>query len=155
MARTKSLWSSEVCTTIRLDLKAPSSAGDPWPNRLFLQTSDKGQITGDDQIWLYDSSNPAISPTRVQIYVDTWYTYVLGVKPGYDGTGHLYLWINGVRVVNYTGAVGYKPEVDGDLPGTLASLMVKSGIYRNSGNPNVTFAFDNIKYGNTYSEVNP
>jgi hypothetical protein len=96
-------------------------------------------------IKLYDSTIP----------VDVWYTYVVGVRPGYDGTGHIDLWVNGVQVVNYTGKIGYKPYSVGGLPGTNDSLMVKSGVYRNRPNPNVTFGFDNIKYADNHSQAAP
>ncbi|MBV8098052.1 MAG: heparin lyase I family protein [Verrucomicrobia bacterium] len=140
------LWQgSPYAPPIRLDVKAPSLEGDPWPNRLFIQKSSTGQNTGDESFKLYDSTIP----------VDTWYTYVIGVQPGYHGDGHLELWVNGAQVVTYTGDVGYTPEADGGLTGTLASLMVKSGIYRNRGNPNVAFGFGTVKYGSTYSEAAP
>jgi hypothetical protein len=106
-----------------MDVIAPAVAGNPWPNRLFIQQSSTGQNTGDESYKLYDST----------ISVDTWTTFVIGVEPNYQGNGHLELCVNGVKTLTYPGYVGYTPEVDGGLAGTLPSLMVKTGIYRSRG----------------------
>lgn len=131
---------------IRMDIKAPGTPGNPWPNRLFVQNDDTGPYTTNTATLVYNGT----------IQLDTWYTYVIEITPDYyDDNGYICLWVNGTQVATYTGKVGYTPQSQGGLSGILDSMMVKFGLYRNRPNPNLTFGFDNIGYGSTYDDVAP
>jgi len=134
---------SPYAPPIWIDIKAPGAAGSPWPNRLWIQNGTTGQRTTNHDINLYNGTIPE----------DVWTGFVLGVRPGWSGNGQIEFWVNGILVANFTGEVGYQPASQGGLPGTLDGLMIKSGAYRNSGNPPISFGFDNMKYGSSYSDV--
>jgi hypothetical protein len=136
---------SPYAPPIRIDLIAPASPRSPWPNRLWMQNSSTGQYTYNLGVNLYSGTMPE----------DVWTLFVLGVRPGWSGNGEIRFWVNGNLVIDYNGQVGYQPASQGGLPGTLDGLMVKSGAYRNSGNPRIGFGFDNMKYGSSYSDVAP
>jgi hypothetical protein len=134
---------SPYAPAIWIDIKVPGSPGNPWPNRLWIHNGTTGQYTSDQAINLYDGT----------ISEDVWTLFVLGVRPGWGGNGEIEFLINGNLVADFKGQVGYQPASQGGLPGTLDGLMIKSGAYRNSGNPPIGFGFDNMKYGSSYFDV--
>jgi Polysaccharide lyase len=129
---------------IWLDVRAPAAAGQGWGVRLGIHNDDTGALNGST-IDLYNST----------LALDTWYRFVIGITPNYGGGGRVEFWLNGVRVVNYYGKIGYKPQSEGGLAGILDSMRVKFGAYRNRPNPIITLGFDDIRYGNTYPAVAP
>jgi hypothetical protein len=136
---------SPYAPPIWIDLIAPADPNSPWPNRLWIKNGTTGQYTSNQSINLYNGTIPE----------DLWTLFVLGVRPGWSGNGEIRFWVNGNLVIDFNGKVGYQPASQGGLPGTLDGLMIKSGAYRNSGNPPIGFGFDNMKYGSSYSDVAP
>jgi hypothetical protein len=136
---------SPYAPPIWIDIIAPANPKNPWPNRLWIQNGTTGQYTSNQGIKLYSGTIPE----------DVWTLFVLGVRPGWNGNGEIRFWVNGNLVIDFNGQVGYQPVSQGGLPGTLDGLMIKSGAYRNSGNPPISFGFDNMKYGSSYSDVAP
>lgn len=131
---------------VRLDLKAPSAPGQPWPNRLFVQNNDTGPYTTNAPFLVYNG----------YINADTWYSYVVELRPDYaDSGGYIKVWTNGVIAGQYLGKVGYTPQSQGGLTNVLDSMLVKFGLYRSRPNPNITFGFDDIGYGSSYTDVEP
>jgi hypothetical protein len=135
---------SPYAPPLRMDVKAPNASGE-WPNRVFIQNDQTGNLSSDTPICVYNGT----------IRVDKWYQYVIGIKPGYANNGRADVWINGNLVGTYTGNVGYKPQSKGGAVGALNGLMIKFGIYRNRPNPPFAVAFGTIRYANTFSIAQP
>ena len=134
---------SPYAPPIWIDIKAPGSPGNPWPNRLWIHNGTTGQHTSDQAVNVYSGT----------LAEDVWTLFVLGVRPGWNGNGEIEFLIDGNLVADFKGQVGYQPASQGGLAGTLDGLMIKSGAYRNAGNPAIAFGFDNMKYGSSYSDV--
>jgi hypothetical protein len=131
---------SPLAPPVWMDVKAPNAQGQ-WPNRIWMQNDQTGQMTGDPSIKVYGGT----------IVADTWYRYVIGVEPGYNNNGRIDCWINGQLVASYTGNVGYLPQSLGGVTGALNGMMVKGGVYRSRINPPFSDAFDNIAFSDSYN----
>jgi hypothetical protein len=111
----------------------------PFRIRLAVRNMTTGPDSSDPDLEIW--SDDLIEPDR-------WYTFLIYVKPRLDGNGEVKLWIDGTRVVDWTGSLGYDPsQVAGALPG----LDIKDGVYQPSSNNGHTFYFDQIVVTDSYA----
>ncbi|HUJ60664.1 MAG TPA: heparin lyase I family protein [Kofleriaceae bacterium] len=95
-----------------------------------------------------DSKNPDIelwSDRRID--PGAWHTFLLYLEPRVTGTGHIKLWIDREKVVDWSGPFGYDPA---KVKGAYAGLDLKTGIYQPDANNGHTFYFDQIVVTTTY-----
>jgi len=120
-------------------LKFAADDTAPYRIRLAIRNPSTGPDSKDRDVEIWSSS---------MIQPNTWYRFLIYVKPRVDGTGEIKMWIDGTRVVDWTGAIGYDQSA---VPGALAGLDVKAGIYQPSANNGHTFYFDQIVFARTYA----
>jgi hypothetical protein len=125
-------WGPPVSLKFSADDKAP------YRIRLAIRNPITGPRSEDRDIEIWSSS---------MIQPNTWYRFLIYVKPSFDGRGEIKMWIDGTRVVDWTGAIGYDPRSAG---GVLDGLDVKAGIYQPGANNGHTFYFDQIAFTRTY-----
>lgn len=120
-------------------LKFAAGSSAPYRIKLAVRNSSVGpdSTNPDIEIW----SHPVIAP-------DTWYTFIVYVKPRFDGNGEIKLWINGTKVADWVGAIGYDPT---KVAGAFNGLDVKDGIYQPGANDGHTFYFDQIVFADSYA----
>jgi hypothetical protein len=124
-----------------ISLKFEKSDAPPFRVRLAIRNSTTGP----------DSTVPDVTVwSAALIQPDVWHTFLIYVEPRFAGTGHLKMWIDGARVLDWSGAIGYDPA---QVAGAYAGLDVKNGIYQPSSNNGHTFYFDQIVFATTYADA--
>jgi hypothetical protein len=121
-----------------VSMKVESGASSPYRIRLAVRNRSVGP----------DSSVPDITLWSGAIEENRWHSFVVYVEPRYDRAGHLELWMDGVRVLDWSGEIGYDPA---RVEGAYAGLDVKNGIYQPSANNGHTFYFDQIVFASSYA----
>ncbi|MCB9102435.1 MAG: heparin lyase I family protein [Anaerolineales bacterium] len=94
------------------------------------------------------------SGTSVLLYNDdefakkgTWHDFIFNMKWSYESDGYVQAWIDGQRVVDYNGPIGYN-----DTRGPY----FKMGVYRSLNNTGTMVIYhDSYRKGNSFAEVNP
>jgi Ca2+-binding RTX toxin-like protein len=105
------------------------------------------EMVGERMRIVTRDSSAAISTTAdtryVQQYTDTtditrgqWYDFTIQVKFDPFGNGHLEVWRNGVRLVDFTGALGFND---------LVGAYFKEGVYREASTETFAADFKNLK----------
>jgi Ca2+-binding RTX toxin-like protein len=105
------------------------------------------EMVGERMRIVTRDSSAAISTTAdtryVQQYTDTtditrgqWYDFTIQIKFDPFGQGHLEVWRNGVRLVDFTGALGFND---------LIGAYFKEGVYRESAPETFAADFKNLK----------
>ena len=69
-------------------------------------------------------------------------------RPRPDGSGQIKLWIDGTKVLDWTGAIGYDPA---GPDAVYDGLDLKNGIYQPSANNGHTLYFDQIVLATTFA----
>ncbi len=96
------------------------------------------------------TENPC--PKKKVIYRDrnlklgVWHDFIYHVRWSYRDDGFVELWIDGKKVVDYRGPVGYNDD---------KGPYFKYGIYRNDVEETYVVYFDEYRRGNSYEEVDP
>jgi hypothetical protein len=124
-----------------VSLKIGAGNQAPYTVRLAVRNPGVGpdSTVPDIEIW----SGNVLQPNR-------WYTFLVYLKPRFDGGGEVKLWIDGVRVVDWSGAIGYDPA---KVAGAYDGLDIKDGIYQPSANNGHTFYFDQIVVATSYASA--
>lgn len=113
-------------------LKIVASNAAPYRLKLAIRNSTTGpdSTVPDLEVW----SGAVVEPNR-------WYRVVVYIKPRHDETGDIALWLDGEKLVERTGELGYEPA---DVDGAYDGLDVKNGIYQPNANNGHTIYFDQI-----------
>jgi len=124
-----------------ISLKFESSAAPPFRIKLAIRNMSTGpdSTTPDVEIW---SAN--------MIEADTWHTFLIYVEPRFASTGEIKMWIDGTRVLDWTGELGYDPS---QVAGAYNGLDIKDGIYQPDSNNGHIFYFDQIVVATTYAQA--
>jgi Polysaccharide lyase len=124
-----------------VSLKFEASAAPPYRIKLAIRNPSTGpsSTTPDIELWSASMIDP-----------DTWHTFLIYVEPRFAGDGEIKMWIDGTRVLAWSGAIGYDPT-DPSAPGAYAGLDIKDGIYQPDANNGHTFYFDQIVVATTYA----
>jgi hypothetical protein len=115
-----------------VSLKIVRSSAAPFQLKLSIRNATVGpdSTVPDIEVW----SGAVIDP-------GAWHEYVVYVEPRFAGGGALKLWIDGTKVVDWTGAIGYDPA---QVAGAYAGLDLKDGIYQPDANNGHTFEFGRV-----------
>jgi hypothetical protein len=121
-------------------LKFSADDTAPYRVRLAVRNMSTGpdSSTPDYEIWRDDT---LVAP-------DEWHSFLIYLRPRFDGDGELKLWVDGARVVDWRGPIGYDPA---QVSGALEGLDVKDGIYQPSANQGHAFYFDQLVFSSTYA----
>lgn len=123
-----------------VSLKFESDASSPYRIRLAIRNRAIGP----------DSSIPDITLWSGELAPNAWHTFLIYLEPRFASDGHIKLWMDGTKVLDWTGSVGYDPhEVDGAYSG----LDIKNGIYQPAANNGHTFYFDQLVFASTYESA--
>jgi hypothetical protein len=120
-------------------LKVAKGSAPPYRVRLTVRNSATGPSSTDPDVEIW--SGAVLTP-------NVWSTFLIHVQPRFDGGGRVELWIDGARVLDWIGPIGYDPA---RVPGALDGLDVKIGIYQPDANNGHTFYFDQISFAGTYA----
>jgi hypothetical protein len=122
-----------------VSLKFGSGSTSPYKIRLAIRDNATGpdSTKPDTELW----SASVIEP-------DVWHTFLIYLEPRFAGGGHIKLWIDGKKQLDWTGAFGYDPA---KVAGTIDGLDVKTGIYQPDANNGHTFYFDQVVFASTYA----
>jgi MFS family permease len=120
-------------------LKIAKGAAPPYRVRLTVRNPATGPESTDPDLEIW--SGAVLQP-------DVWRTFVIYVRPRFGGGGEVKLWIDGTKVVDWTGAIGYDPS---RVAGASAGLDLKNGIYQPDANNGHTFHFDEIVVADSYA----
>lgn len=120
-------------------LKIIASSAPPYRLKLAIRDSETGPDSKieDKGLW-----------TAAIVQPNTWYRVLVYIKPRHDGTGQIKLWIDGTKVVDYSGEIGYEPAL---VAGAYDGLDIKDGIYQPSANNGHTLYFDQIVLATTFA----
>jgi hypothetical protein len=115
-----------------ISLKIMASDSPPYRVKLAIRNASVGP----------DSSVPDIELWSDAVMdVGTWHAFVIYVSPRFDGGSELKLWMDGTKLLDWQGAIGYDPS---QVVGAYDGLDIKDGIYQPSANNGHTFLFDHI-----------
>ena len=122
-----------------VSLKFAADSASPYRIKLAIRNPSIGpdSTVPDIELW----SGATIEP-------DVWHTFLVYVEPRFAGNGHIKLWIDNTKVLDWTGAIGYDPT---KVKGAINGLDVKTGIYQPSTNNGHTFYFDQIVFATSYA----
>lgn len=132
-------------------LKFTKSSTNPYTLRLCIRNMQTGP----------DSATPDLTVWTGSMSSGVWHTVVIYITPRYNTNGEVKLWIDGTRVVDWIGGIGYDPSqtylnsADGKYYGVENGLDVKCGIYQPDANVAHTLYFDEIRFTNTYADADP
>jgi hypothetical protein len=121
-----------------VSLKLVTSSGPVFRIKLAIRDATVGP----------DSSVPDIEVWSGTLEAGTWHTFLIYVKPRWAGGGALKMWIDGTKVVDWTGAFGYDPSA---VAGAYDGLDLKNGIYQPNANNGHAFVFDQIVVATGYA----
>jgi hypothetical protein len=121
-----------------ISLKITAGTAAPYRAKLAIRNASVGPDSSvpDIEVW----SGAVIEP-------GAWHAFLLYVEPRFAGGGALTLWIDGAKVVEWTGAIGYDPA---HVAGAYHGLDIKDGIYQPDANDGHTFLFDRIVVATTF-----
>ena len=121
-----------------VSLKLERGSAAPYPIVLAIRNASVGP----------DSTVPDIPVWNGTIDPGTWHTFVVYVEPRFAGGGELKLWLDGTRVVDWTGAIGYDPS---QVAGAYDGLDLKDGIYQPAANNGHALLFQRIVVATGYA----
>ncbi len=122
-----------------VSLKFEKGDTAPYKIRLAVRNASVGPDSTNPDIEIWNAS--AIQP-------NTWYRFIVYVRPRLDGTGEVKLWLDGTKVLDWTGAIGYDPAA---VQGSLNGLDLKAGIYQPNVNNGRTMYFDQVTVTSTFA----
>lgn len=102
-------------------------------------------------------SGPIAGQDYISLNRGVWYRFVFRFLPNPDitsNTGKIAIWLDGVKILDHTGAWGYTAITNDDV-NIIDSYSVKLGIYRGVPNTKQQFYFDNIRWATTYCGADP
>ena len=122
-----------------ISLKIATGDKPPYRVRLAIRNASVGpdSTVPDIELW----SGAIIDP-------GTWHTFLIYVRPRFDGSSELGLWIDGTKQLDWQGAIGYDPAV---VAGAYDGLDIKDGIYQPSANNGHVFLFDHVVVATSYA----
>jgi Polysaccharide lyase len=122
-----------------VSLKVVKSSAAPYRVKLAIRNSTVGpdSTVPDIELWGAD-----------MLDVDSWHTFLVYVEPRFAGGGGLKLWVDGTKVLDWSGAIGYDPS---RVAGAYSGLDIKDGIYQPGANNGHTFLFDHIVVTTSYA----
>jgi hypothetical protein len=120
-------------------LKIVASSAPPYRLKLAIRNASTGTDSTVPDIGLWSSA--IVEP-------NTWYRVLIYLRPRPDGSGQIKLWIDGTKVLDWTGAIGYDPA---GPDAVYDGLDLKNGIYQPSANNGHTLYFDQIVLATTFA----
>jgi polysaccharide lyase-like protein len=122
-----------------VSLKVVKSNAAPFRVKLAIRNASVGpdSTVPDIELWSAD-----------MLDAGTWHTFLVYVQPRFAGGGALKLWVDGTKVLDWTGAIGYDPS---QVAGAYNGLDIKDGIYQPDANNGHTFLFDHIVVTTSYA----
>ena len=122
-----------------ISLKVATSSASPFRVKLAIRNATVGpdSTVPDIELW----SGAVLDP-------GTWHTFLVYAEPRFAGGGRLKLWVDGSKVLDWTGAIGYDPS---QIAGAYDGLDIKDGIYQPNANNGHTFLFDHIVVTTSYA----
>jgi hypothetical protein len=122
-----------------VSLKMATGSASPYRMRLSIRNSTVGpdSTVPDIEVW----NGAVLDP-------GTWHAFLIYVEPRFAGGGALKLWIDGTKVLDWTGAIGYDPS---QIAGAYGGLDIKDGIYQPDANNGHTFLFDHVVVTTSYA----
>jgi hypothetical protein len=122
-----------------VSLKVATSSASPYRVKLAIRNSTVGpdSTVPDIELW----SAPVLD-------AGTWHTFLVYLEPRFAGGGEIKLWIDGTKVLDWKGAIGYDPS---QIAGAYNGLDIKDGIYQPDSNNGHTFLFDHIVVTTSYA----
>ena len=124
-------------------LKLTKGDAPPFAVRLAVRNMDTGP----------DSATPDLVVWTGSLAPGEWHRFVVMVKPSHGAPiGEVKLWMDGVRVADWTGKIGYDPVAIG---GALDGFDTKLGLYQPSPNVGHTVYFDDVRFASTFAAANP
>lgn len=121
-----------------VSLKVASGSSAPYRMRLAIRNASTGpdSANADVEVWSGEVLQPG-----------AWTTFLVHVRPRYAGVGELELYMDGAKLVDWNGPIGYDPA---QVAGAYAGLDLKDGIYQPGVNNGHTFRFDQIVVATSY-----
>jgi hypothetical protein len=141
--------------------------GSPYspPLALDLTGVSNGKATFEliahNDTTLGNPSSVPVTITTGTIPFDAWNTFEIETVMDFNGSGEVALWENGVKLVDWTGAVGYDPSTipyKNPPQGTAnpnSSFDVFFGPYRPIQNTEQVEQFDDVRWANTLADATP
>jgi hypothetical protein len=121
-----------------ISLKVEKSDASPFRIRLAIRNASVGP----------DSTVPDITLWSGALDDGTWHQFLIYVSPRFAGGSELKLWVDGVKQLDWQGAIGYDPT---QVSGAYAGLDIKDGIYQPSANNGRTLLFDHLIVSTSYA----
>ena len=75
-----------------------------------------------------------------------WHDFVYHIKWSYKDDGFVEGWLNGKKIIDYRGPVGYNDD---------QGIYFKIGVYRNESEKTYVIYHDEYRRGNSFAEVDP
>jgi hypothetical protein len=125
-----------------VSLKFSAGNAAPYKIRLAIRNASIGtdSTVPDIELW----SGDMIQPNK-------WYRFIAYVKPRPSGGGNVKLWIDGTKVLDWTGAIGYDPAT---TPKVENGLDLKAGLYQPDVNNGHTLYFDQVTVTTAFATAN-
>jgi Polysaccharide lyase len=153
------IW-QQIHPPVALEL-APSSSPsskDPLKLQVVVRNNNNNSIVNapNELRWPVNKSWADGSRSQIILSRDRWYDFVLHWRtdPYSSASGVLEVWLDGKRIVNYRGKIGYSGTI-GNKTITYNATMEKTGLYRGPQTLNQYLYQDEIRTGNSYSAVAP
>ncbi len=122
-----------------VSLKIATGSTSPYRMRLAIRNATVGPDSSVPDIELWSGS--VLDP-------GTWHSFLVYVQPRFAGGGALKLWIDGTKVLDWQGAIGYDPS---QVAGAYTGLDIKDGIYQPDANNGHTLEFDHVVVTTSYA----
>jgi Polysaccharide lyase len=153
------IW-QQIHPPIALEL-APSSSPsskDPLKLQVVVRNNNNNSVVNapNELRWPINKSWADGSSNQIILSRDRWYDFVLHWRtdPYSSASGVLEVWLDGKRIVNYRGKIGYSGTI-GSKTITYNATMEKTGLYRGPQVINHYLYQDEIRTGTSYAAVAP
>jgi hypothetical protein len=126
-----------------VSLKVNRSQGSPFTISLCVRNMDTGP----------DSAQPDKVVWTGKLPAGEWHRFVVMTSPDFaQPNGEVKLWIDGTRMVDWKGKIGYDPSV---VQGAQNNFDTKFGLYQPEPNNAHSVYFSDVRYSDQYAAASP